>query len=105
MEIPQIWPGFDNDPEHEYPVGGDIGGHGRVVQRVIQRPAEQRDTVAGATDINRSGVAAAALINMAAGAQGGAVPSNGRVTGVTGRGMVVDEWLETSESEDEWGEE
>ena len=50
-------------------------------------------------------MAAAALINMAAGAQGGAVPSNGRVTGVTGRGMVVDEWLETSESEDEWGEE
>ena len=101
VEIPQIWPGFDNDPEHEYPVGGDIGGHGRVVQRVIQRPAEQRDTVAGATDINRSGVAAVALINMAAGAQG----SNGRVTGVTGRGMVVDEWLDTSESEYEWAEE
>ena len=44
VEISQLWPGFDNDPEHEYPVGGDIGGHGRVVQHVVQRLAEQRGT-------------------------------------------------------------
>ena len=98
VEIPQVWPGFDNDPEHEYPVGCDIMGHGRVVQRVVQRPAEQRGRAAAATNINRSGVVAARD-------RGGTTRSNGRATGVRDTWQVDDSWIETSESEDEWGEE
>ena len=96
VEIPQVWPGFNHDPEHEYPVGGDIGDHGRVVQRVIQRPTEVAGINRNGADINRN----------AAGTRGRVAPSNGRrVTGVRGADTEFMEWLETSESEDEWGEE
>ena len=106
VEIPQIWPGFDNDPEHEYPVGGDIGGHGRVVQRVIQRPTEVAGaaTNAGATNATSSTSRSTTTITTSA-INSQVSGSNRRVTGVRGSDREFWEWLESVSSEDEWGEE
>ena len=57
---------------------------------------------AATADINRNG---ADINRNVAGTRGRAPPSNRRVTGVQGADREFIEWLDTSESEDEWGEE
>ena len=106
VEIPQVWPGFDHGPEVEYPVGCDVMGHGRVVQRVIQRPTEVAGaaTNAGATNATSSTSRSTTTITTSA-INSQVSGSNRRVTGVRGSDREFWEWLESVSSEDEWGEE